>query len=63
MLTNNPNSVVHNGQQQSPLSQQNQPICRNLIKQEPLLYAATPSMIGRNDFYYESNMKSTRLWP
>lgn len=60
MLTNNPNSVVLNGQQQP---QQSQPICRNLIKQEPLLYAATPSMIGRNDFCYESNMKSTRLWP
>jgi len=55
MLTNSPNSIVLTGQQQ-------QPICRNLIKQEPIHYTTTPSNIGRNDFYYESNIKQTRLW-
>jgi hypothetical protein len=57
MLTNSPNSIVRTGQQQ-----QTQPVCRNLIKQEPILYTTTSSNIGRNDLYYESNMKQARLW-
>jgi hypothetical protein len=58
MLTNSPNSIVLTGQQQ----QQTQPICRNLIKQESILYTTTPSNIGKNDFCYEPNIKQTRLW-
>jgi hypothetical protein len=56
MLTNSPNSIVRTGQQQT------QPVCRNLIKQEPILYTTTSSNMGRNDLYYESNIKQTRLW-
>jgi hypothetical protein len=52
MLTNSPNSIVFTGQQQ--------PICRNLIKQEPILY--TTSTTGRNELCYESNIKQTDLW-
>ncbi len=60
MLTNSPNSIVLTGQQQQ---QQTQPICRNLIKQEPVHYTpTTPTNIGRNEFCYESNIKPTRLW-
>jgi hypothetical protein len=58
MLTNSPNSIVLTGQQQ----QQQQPICRNLIKQEPIHYTTTSSNIGRNDFCYEPNIKQTHLW-
>jgi hypothetical protein len=61
MLTNSPNSIVLAGQQQQQ-QQQMQPICRNLIKQEPILYTTTPTNIGRNDYCYESNMKATRVW-
>ncbi len=59
MLTNSPNSIVLTGQQQQ---QQNQPICRNLIKQEPIHYTTTPSNLGRNDLCYEQNIKPNRLW-
>jgi hypothetical protein len=59
MLTNSPNSIVLASQQQQ---QQIQPICRNLIKQEPIHYTTTPTNIGRNDYCYESNMKPTRVW-
>ena len=60
MLTNSPNSIVLTGQQS-----QTSPMCRTMIKQEPLLYATTTRMStnGRNDFGYESSMKTTRLWP
>jgi len=60
MLTNSPNSIVLTGQQS-----QTSPMCRTMIKQEPLLYATTTRMStnGRNDFAYESSMKTTRLWP
>lgn len=61
MLTNSPNSIVLPGQQQQQ-HQQTQPICRNLIKQEPIVYTTSPSNIGRNDLCYESNIKPTRLW-
>jgi hypothetical protein len=50
MLTNSPNSIVLTGQQQ-----QQQPISRNIVKQEPILYTTTN---GRNDLCYEQ----TRLW-
>ena len=53
MLTNSPNSIVLTGQQQ-------QPICRNLIKQEPLHYTTTTT--GRNEFCYEPSIKQTGLW-
>ncbi|CAF0792842.1 unnamed protein product [Rotaria sp. Silwood1] len=58
MLTNSPNSILLTGQQQ-----QIQPICRNLVKQEPVVYrTTTTSTVGRNDLCYESNIKPTRLW-
>ncbi|CAF0965741.1 unnamed protein product [Rotaria sordida] len=62
MLTNSPNSIVFTGQQQQ--QPQIQPICRNLVKQEPMLYrtTTTTSTIGRNDLCYESNIKQTHLW-
>ena len=53
MLTNSPNSIVLTGQQQQ--QQQIQPISRNIVKQEPILYTTTN---GRNDLCYEQ----TRLW-
>jgi hypothetical protein len=59
MLTNSPNSIVLTGQQQQ---QQTQTMCRNLIKQEPILYTTTPSNIGRNELCYEQNLKPTCLW-
>jgi hypothetical protein len=63
MLTNSPNSIVLASQQQQQQQQQQiQPICRNLIKQEPIHYTTTPTNIGRNDYCYESNMKPTRVW-
>jgi hypothetical protein len=55
MLTNSPNSIVFTGQQQ-------QSVCRNLIKQEPILYTTTNSNTGRNELYYEPSIKQTRLW-
>jgi hypothetical protein len=57
LLTNSPNSIVRTGQKQ-----QTQPVCRNLIKQEPFHYTTTPSNIGRNELCYEPNIKQTRLW-
>ncbi|UJR15868.1 hypothetical protein I4U23_002794 [Adineta vaga] len=61
MLTNSPNSIVLTGQQQQQqLQQQTQPVCRNVIKQEPILYTATT---GRNELCYETNLKQTHLWP
>ena len=56
MLRNSPNSIVLTRQQQQ---QQAQPVCRNLIKQEPMIYTTTT---GRNDLCYEPNIKQTRLW-
>ncbi|CAM4889983.1 unnamed protein product [Rotaria socialis] len=63
MLTNSPNTIVLTGQQQQL---QPQPQCRNIIKQEPILYttttATTTSAASRNDLCYESNIKQNRLW-
>jgi len=63
MLTNSPNSIVLTGQQQQQQQQQHiQPVCRNLIKQEPMIYTATSTILAKNDIGYESNMKATRVW-
>ena len=58
MLTNSPNSIILTGQQQ----QQQQPINRNIIDQEPIRYTTTTNT-GRNDLFYEpTNAKQARLW-
>ncbi|CAF1460838.1 unnamed protein product [Adineta steineri] len=65
MLTNSPNSIVLTGQhhqQQQQQQQQTQPICRNLIKQEPSVYTTTTTTPGRNELCYESSIKQTHLW-
>ncbi|CAF2371265.1 unnamed protein product [Rotaria sp. Silwood2] len=62
MLTNNPNSIALTGQQQQQQQPQVQSICRNLVKQEPVVYRTASSTVGRNDLCYESNIKQTRLW-
>lgn len=60
MLTNSPNSIVLTSQQP-----QGTPVCRPMVKQEPMVYATSTRMSsnGRNDYAYESSMKATRLWP
>jgi len=60
MLTNSPNSIILTGQQQ----QQHQPINRNMIKQEQILYATTTAgNTGRNELCYEpTSSKQARLW-
>jgi hypothetical protein len=60
MLTNSPNSIILTGQQQ----QQHQPINRNMIKQEQILYATTTAAnTGRNELCYEpTSSKQARLW-
>jgi hypothetical protein len=57
MLTNSPNSIILTGQQQ-----QQQPINRNIIKQEPLHYTTTANT-GKHELFYEpTSAKQARLW-